>query len=133
MRDEAREQEAARHWLWLAWEVGAVFRGREGEPTATQWHILNALAGSGPLTLMAAAARLGVTGATAARAVSAAARHGWLIKDRDPQDRRVVWLRITPLGEAAVAETTAKVAERLAAIERREPGADPQGAAVGPL
>lgn len=141
MQDEARGRDAARQWLWLDWEVGAVFRGRAGEPSATQWQILNALAESGPLTLMAAAAHLGVTGATAARAVAAAARHGWLVKDRDPQDRRVVWLRITPAGDAAVAATTARVADRLAVVADRMPGApmgvlgagaSPDRVAVGP-
>lgn len=141
MQDEARGRDAARQWLWLDWEMGAVFRGRDGEPSATQWQILNTLAESGPLTLMAAAAHLAVTGATAARAVAAAARHGWLVKDRDPQDRRVVWLRITPSGEGAVAATMARVANRLAVVADRLPGAaawfpgagaSPERAAVGP-
>ncbi len=141
MQDGARGRDAARQWLWLDWEMGAVFRGRAGEPSATQWHILNSVANSGPLTLMATAAYLGVTGATAARAVAAAARHGWLVKDRDPQDRRGVWLRITPSGEAAVAATTARVADRLAVVADLLPGASawilgvgasPDGGAVDP-
>lgn len=141
MQDEATGRDAARQWLWLDWEVGAVFRGRDGEPSTTQWQILNTLSESGPLNLMAAAAHLGVTGATAARAVAAAARHGWLLKDRDPQDRRVVWLRITPSGKAAVAATMARVAARLAAVADRVPeaaawfpgaGVRPNRVAVGP-
>ena len=122
MQDEAGGRAAARQWLWLDWEVGAVFRGRDGDPSTTQWHILNILLESGPLTLMAAAERLGVTGATTARAVAAAARRGWLLKDRDPQDRRVVWLHITPSGEAAVAATMGRVAARLGAVADRVPG-----------
>lgn len=121
MSEQDTGMQAARDWLAWDWEVGAVFRARAGQPTATQWQILNLLKESGPLPLMEVALRLAVTGATVARAVAAACAHGWLVKDRDPHDRRLVWLRTTPAGDAALQATAARVAARLSEVAARRP------------
>jgi DNA-binding MarR family transcriptional regulator len=109
----------AERWLLVAWRVSSVFRTREGGPSLTQWQILTQLHDAGTLALMAVADRLGVTGATAARAVAAAERRGWIVKDRDPHDRRLIWLRATPDGEAVRQETAEQVAERLGELGRQ--------------
>jgi len=106
----------ARRWLDVEWRVGAVFRTGGGGPSLTQWQILNVLAESGTMALMAMAMRLEVTGATVARAVAAAERRGWILKDRDPHDHRLIWLRPTPAGEAIREQTAQRVAERLAQL-----------------
>lgn len=111
----------ARHWLDLEWQVGSVFRTRGDGPSRTQWQILNVLAESGTMALMAMAVRLGVTGATVARAVAAAERRGWILKDRDPHDHRLIWLRATPAGEQIREQTAERVAERLAQLGERVP------------
>ncbi len=134
MAEQDMGMDAARDWLVWDWEVRAVFRARAGEPTATQWQILNLLKESGPLPLMAVADRLAVTGATVARAVAAAAAHGWLVKDRDPHDRRLVWLRTTPSGDAACQATAARVTVRLSEVAamRPERRRGTSGPAAGP-
>lgn len=102
----------ARAWLRAARHVDALFR-HPAMPSPTQWDLLDILLAQGPLTLMDTAAAAGISGATAARAVESAAAHGWLVKDRDPQDRRVVWLRVTPAGEAAHRDVVSAAARRL--------------------
>lgn len=80
---------------------GRQFR-REREPlniTPTQFHALCLVSQEGTLTPMDAAERLHVAGPTATRAIEALVHKGLLIKDRDPQDRRMVWLRLSDPGE----------------------------------
>ncbi|MCY0886497.1 MAG: MarR family winged helix-turn-helix transcriptional regulator [Firmicutes bacterium] len=67
--------------------------------TPTQYHVLALVRDHGPATLMEVAALLRVAGPTATRAVEALAQKGLVVKDRDPQDRRMVWLRLSPRGE----------------------------------
>lgn len=94
------ERALAQLWLRATRRVESSFRDTAAHPSPTQLQLLELL-DRGSLRLMAAAALLGVSGATCTRAVDAAARRGWLTKVRDPQDRRVVWVRITPEGHAA--------------------------------
>lgn len=106
----------ADRWFRATRQFESVFRARQSLPSPTQLDILNLLAQDGTVSLMDAAARLGVSGATLARAVEAAHSRGWLYKDRDPQDRRVVWLRATPSGEAARTEMLTLARRRLASM-----------------
>jgi DNA-binding MarR family transcriptional regulator len=84
-------------WFRAHRRFDVVFRGHQG-PSPTQLELFNLLSEAGTLSLMEAAGRMGVSGATLARAVDAAVRRGWIAKVRDPQDRRVVWLRNTEAG-----------------------------------
>lgn len=106
----------ADRWFRAARRFDAVFRTRQIGPSATQLDILNLLAEKGTVSLMEAAEGVGISGATAARAVNAAAGRGWLLKDRDPQDRRVVWLRTTEEGSRIRAEMRTLAAEHLAQL-----------------
>jgi DNA-binding MarR family transcriptional regulator len=90
--------------------------GAAGMPSLTQLELMDLLESQGTLSLMHAAERLGVTGATAVRAVEAAVRRGWIEKMRDPQDRRVVWLRTTPAGLSAREAARRVMARRLQAM-----------------
>jgi DNA-binding MarR family transcriptional regulator len=112
----------ARAWLRAARQVEVLFR-TAALPSPTQWDLLDILLERGPLPLMDTAAAAGISGATAARAVDAAAARGWLVKDRDPQDRRIVWLRVTPAGEVVHREVVAATARRLQALLA---GVDPE-------
>ncbi|PSR33744.1 MAG: MarR family transcriptional regulator [Sulfobacillus benefaciens] len=81
--------------------LGRNFR-REREPlniTPTQYHALALMREAGTTTLMAMAGLLKVAGPTATRAIDALEQKGLVVKDRDPQDRRIVWLRLSEEGE----------------------------------
>jgi DNA-binding MarR family transcriptional regulator len=92
----------ARLWFQAHRRFDAAFRAQKGDgPSSTQLELLHLLNREGTLATMDAADRMGLAGATLARAVDAAARRGWVEKMRDPQDRRVVWLRATEAGRAA--------------------------------
>jgi DNA-binding MarR family transcriptional regulator len=64
----------------------------------TQFQALSILANEEPMTTMAMAHQLQLAGATVSRAIEALARKNWIVKERDPQDRRLIWLRFTPSG-----------------------------------
>lgn len=103
---------------------------REREPlniTATQYHALAIMQEQHTTTLMEMASRLKVAGPTATRSIEALEQKGLIIKDRDPQDRRIVWLRLSPEGVSLLAhERQAHIAylqqlgERLTQPERDE-------------
>ncbi len=81
--------------------LGRNFR-REREPlniTPTQYHALALMREAGTTTLMSMAGLLKVAGPTATRAIDALEQKGLVVKDRDPQDRRIVWLRLSDEGE----------------------------------
>lgn len=66
--------------------------------TPTQYHILYLIRDRRTLTLMDMAKHLQVSAPTATRAVDALVQKGLLCKERDPQDRRLVWLRLSDEG-----------------------------------
>jgi len=96
-REAAMVRELAGTWIRAVRRLDAAWRGAKELPSLTQLQLLEVL-DEGALPLMAVARRLGVTGATCTRAVDSAVRRGWLDRIRDPQDRRVTWLRVTPEG-----------------------------------
>jgi DNA-binding MarR family transcriptional regulator len=96
-RGAAMERELAGMWIRAVRRLDTARRGSKQLPSLTQLQLLEVL-DEGALPLMAVARRLGITGATCTRAVDSAVRRGWLARIRDPQDRRVTWLRATPEG-----------------------------------
>lgn len=99
MVDEKIENQLFSSMFWLMREFGRQFRQDDPEGiTPTQFHTLMLLHERHTTTLMAMAEWLQVAGPTATRTIDALARKGFLLKDRDPQDRRIVWLRLTPEG-----------------------------------
>lgn len=98
-KEEAAEMLDAMFVLWR--DFGRRFR-REREPlniTPTQYHALSLIDRRGTATLMEMAGMLQVAGPTATRAIEALAQKELLIKDRDPQDRRMIWLRLSDAGK----------------------------------
>lgn len=67
--------------------------------STTQFQALMILAEAQPVTAMAMAGMLRIAGPTATRALDSLERRRLIIKERDPQDRRIVWLRLTDRGE----------------------------------
>jgi len=66
-----------------------------------QFHALAILADEEPLPAMNVAHRLQLAGPTASRIIEALERKGFVVKDRDPQDRRLIWLHLTDAGRSA--------------------------------
>lgn len=80
--------------------IGRQFRS-DRDPrniTPAQFHALTAIREHGTVKLMTIADLLSVRGPTATRVIDALEQKGLLIKDRDPQDRRIFWLRLTSTG-----------------------------------
>ncbi|MCY0897424.1 MAG: MarR family transcriptional regulator [Firmicutes bacterium] len=72
------------------------------ELSTTQFEALTHLEKVQPVTAMALAALLHIKGPTATRALDSLARRRYIMKERDPQDRRVIWLRMTDQGAAVL-------------------------------
>lgn len=70
----------------------------EKDLSTTQFQALSILIETEPMTAMSMAARLRVAGPTATRTLDSLERRRLVIKERDPQDRRMVWLRLTERG-----------------------------------
>lgn len=89
-----------------------------------QADILACLDGRTPVSLTDLAARLGVTVATMSIGVSRLVRRGWVRRDRDPVDRRVLRLLLSPAGRTAKeagpldADRLRRILTRLSAPER---------------
>ncbi len=73
---------------------------RDLDLTPPQIHALLWLGHDGPLTMGELARRVGVTEKTATGLVDRLERDGHLARERDPDDRRVVRVRLTPGGAA---------------------------------
>lgn len=69
--------------------------------STTQFQALAILHEVEPVTAMAMAGLLRIAGPTATRALDSLERRALVLKERDPQDRRIVWLRLTNEGRAA--------------------------------
>jgi DNA-binding MarR family transcriptional regulator len=68
-------------------------------PTQAQMQLAIELAMEGPATVGELAQRLGVTAPAVSLLVDRMAEHGLLERSRDTEDRRVVWVRLTPVAQ----------------------------------
>ena len=97
-RDAARLHSAAIHLLrWLR---------REDAPSglsAPRLSALSVVVMGGPITLGALAAAEQVRPPTMSRLVDALQADGYVVREVDPADRRVTWVRATPHGERLLA------------------------------
>ncbi|PSR23014.1 MAG: MarR family transcriptional regulator [Sulfobacillus acidophilus] len=73
-----------------------------GTLSTTQFQALSILEESEPVTAMTMAQKLRIAPPTATRALDSLGRRQLVLKERDPQDRRIVWLRLTDRGEHAL-------------------------------
>jgi len=72
---------------------------RVDAPTQTQVQLAIELTQEGPATIRQLAARLGVTPAAVSLLVDRMVEHGWVERERDEDDRRVVWVRLSPMAQ----------------------------------
>ncbi len=98
-------------------------QGDQGLST-TQFQAMEILEQDEPLTAMVMAHRLHIAGPTATRALEALDRRRLIAKDRDPQDRRVIWLRLTDTGRFTLGQERDRqrrwMTQRLASLTESE-------------
>ena len=82
----------------------------------SQCHILDVLAEEGDLTMQQLAKRMFKSVSTMTRVVSQRVRRGYVKRRKDPEDRRVVHVSITPQGKAVVAAINRDLIETQKAI-----------------
>lgn len=112
----SNEAEIFSHIFQLTRDFERNFRDQGTENVSTtQFQALNILEDGAPITAMDMAGRLGVAGPTATRTIDSLARRRFVVKDRDPQDRRIVWLRLTESGKTALEHETIR---QVAWVER---------------
>jgi DNA-binding MarR family transcriptional regulator len=70
--------------------------------SGSQRIVLRALVDRGPMQVSEVAAQLGVTLSAATGLVDRLVKGKLALRERDQKDRRVVWVKVTPEGEAAV-------------------------------
>ena len=78
---------------------------RQGQ-TAARWHVMSVLSGS-PMSVSAAARRLGLTRQSVQRVVDHLATSGHVVLAADPTDRRAPLVTLTPQGHHALADLVA--------------------------
>ncbi|MFF0746141.1 MarR family winged helix-turn-helix transcriptional regulator [Streptomyces sp. NPDC004111] len=82
----------------------------------TDFHALNVLEFSGPLTTGALAARIGLSQSATTRLVDRLERNGWAHRAPDPADRRRVVVEAVPLTPQQQERTLGPVRRRLAEV-----------------
>src|SRR3990167_6937843 len=87
----------------------------------SQCHILDVLAEEGDLTMQQLAKRMFKSVSTMTRVVSQLVRRGYGKRRKDPEDRRVVHVSITPQGKAVVAAINRDLIETQKAILKAIP------------
>ena len=80
----------------------------ETDLSTTQFQALSILEEVQPVTAMAMAGLLRIAGPTATRALDSLERWGLIAKERDPQDRRIVWLSLTAEGRTVLKRETVR-------------------------
>lgn len=70
--------------------------------STTQFEALAILMEEQPVTAMDMALRLQIAGPTATRTLDSLERRTLVVKERDPQDRRIVWLSLTETGASVL-------------------------------
>lgn len=98
----ASEAEIFERIFLLSRDFERTFRDQgEQNLSTTQFQALAILRDDAPITAMEMAVRLKIAGPTATRTVDSLERRELVKKERDPQDRRIVWLHVTESGAQA--------------------------------
>jgi len=96
--------------------------------SVSQCYVLDALAEQGDLTIQRLAERMQLAISTMTRVVAQLVRQRHARRRRDPQDRRVVHVAITPRGKEVMATITRALVESQKAILRTLPEGQWEGA-----
>lgn len=100
----ARLEEAFNKLVRFMASAGAAHQDEAPGPilSGSQRIVLRALVNIGPMPVSEVANQLGVTLSAATGLVDRLVKARLATRDRDHADRRVVWVKVTPEGEAAV-------------------------------
>ena len=103
------EERALRLWIALARAYATFSRAVAGKVsdyglTVPQFGVLEALYHLGPLSLGDLADKLLVTGGNVTYVMDRLEEHGWVLRERSGEDRRVVRAKLTPAGREVIAE-----------------------------
>jgi DNA-binding MarR family transcriptional regulator len=105
---EARIQEALirldEAWSRLSRQVAADIKEYPISIPLSQAYLLRLLDQRGPLRMSEIATRLGVKLSGCTALVDRAVEAGWVVRERDPHDRRVVRVTVSPDGERILDE-----------------------------
>lgn len=92
--------------------------------TPTQLTVIGSILRVGPITLSQLAARQRLSAPTISKVVGALEDAGLVVRELDPDDRRVWWVRLTEAGEAFVEDGRQRrsqwLADRMARLTGRE-------------
>lgn len=92
--------------------------------SGSQRIVLRALANNGPYQVSEVANQLGVTLSAATGLVDRLVKAKLVTRERDQEDRRVVWVKITPEGEHAVQAAEARRRAAFREMVKNLPGDD---------
>ncbi|MFN8379122.1 MAG: MarR family transcriptional regulator [Anaerolineae bacterium] len=102
--------------------IPLVMRVMSGEMRNTDWAmnpgqmpVMGALIRR-PHTVGDLAERLSVSPPTMSSTVNTLVERGWVTRERDERDRRIVWIALTPEGRRAYDDSQRQVAERIAQL-----------------
>jgi len=99
-------------------------RHHDQPPTPAQLQLAIELAHDGPATVSELAHRLGVSAPAASLLVDRMSEHGLVERTRDTEDRRVVWVRLTPAAQAIADALLGAWRERLTVFLEEMPEAE---------
>jgi len=94
-------------------KIWAEVKGDHPESFPAQSYRLLGMLAQRPYTLTELARAQSVRPSTVSRAVRSLAAQGWVDVERDPTDRRRVWIRLTPKGRKALRRLQLRAAVRL--------------------
>ena len=95
------------------------FREPGAGVSTTQFQALSILTQGEPITAMKMAERLRIAGPTATRALDSLEHRQLIVKERDPQDRRIVWLRLTESGQVIFRQERERQTEWVQSLMQR--------------
>ncbi|SNB60820.1 MarR family winged helix-turn-helix transcriptional regulator [Thermoflexus hugenholtzii] len=94
-------------------QIWAEVKGEAGELFPAQSYRMLGMLAQRPYTLTELARAQAVRPSTVSRAIRTLSEQGWVRVERDPSDRRRVWIRLTPQGRRALRRLQARAAARL--------------------
>lgn len=100
---------------WTLLRLARVLERAQTELTLPQYRVLR-MVGAGGASSARVAERLSVRRPTITAAADGLVSSGYLAREAEPGDRRVVRLRLTPAGQAALERADAALGERCAAV-----------------
>jgi DNA-binding MarR family transcriptional regulator len=102
--------------------IPLVMRVMSGEMRNTDWAmspsqmpVMGALVRR-PHTVSDLADRLSVSAPTMSTTINTLVERGWVTRERDDRDRRIVWIALSPKGRQAYADSQSQVADHIAEL-----------------